>query len=64
MSLTVEDINNEFTEAMLMDENPEPFICSVFGCGKELKLVERLAGEHCTAHMIRVYVDPTMVINY
>lgn len=64
MSITVEDINKEFTEAMLMDENPEPFICSSFGCGKGLSLVERLAGDRCAGHMVRIYIDPTMVINY
>lgn len=48
----------------LLDENPEPHICRFFGCGKELKPAERLAGDYCTSHMTRINPDPTNVISY
>lgn len=28
------------------------FVCSHFGCGKQLLLIESLAGSKCTQHMI------------
>lgn len=47
---------------LLLIENPEPFTCLHFGCGRSLSLVERLAGNYCTAHMIRAATDPVKVV--
>lgn len=34
------------------DENPEPEICSHFGCGRKLSLREKLFGNKCINHSI------------
>jgi hypothetical protein len=48
----------------LIEENPEPHICRFFGCGKELKPVENMAGDYCASHMVRNPIDPINVIKF
>jgi hypothetical protein len=33
-------------------------ICAFFGCGKRLKLIEKLAGTKCTEHMVSLKSEP------
>lgn len=34
----------------LLNENPEPVICKVFGCGRTLSNQEKLFGDKCIHH--------------
>jgi hypothetical protein len=46
---------------MTLEENPEPYTCKQFGCGKTLTLQQRLFGNYCSDHQHRIVIDPTMV---
>lgn len=36
--------------------------CSVFGCGKQLSMIESLSGNKCTEHLKVKRIDPMDVI--